>query len=133
MEKSELIKHWKNTSELDYVTFKNLFNSGDYNWALFMGHLVLEKLLKALIVQNNTDNISIPKSHDLLLLAEKAHLTVDEQKADLLDMATAFNINARYPDYKQSFYKKCTLNYTKERIKEIEELREWLNSSIKIK
>ena len=29
----------------------NLFWSGDYNWALFLGHLVIEKLLKALYVK----------------------------------------------------------------------------------
>jgi HEPN domain-containing protein len=130
MNQAQLIQYWVDISEQDYTAFENLFNSKDYSWALFMGHLVIEKLLKALIVQNNKEN-TIPKSHDLLLLANKANIELNEQKTDLLDMFTTFNISARYPDYKQNFYKKCTAEYTKERVKEIKEVREWLYSLIR--
>ena len=41
----------------------NLFKSKDYVWSLFLGHLVIEKLLKALAVNNNVGNV--PKIHDL--------------------------------------------------------------------
>jgi HEPN domain-containing protein len=129
MNKQQLIKYWVDISEQDYVAFENLFKSKDYSWTLFIGHLVLEKLLKALIVQNNEES-TMPKSHNLLLLANKANLELDESKTDLLDMFTTFNINARYPDYKQNFYKKCTAEYTRERVKEIKEVREWLYSLI---
>lgn len=46
------VKHWKDTSEKDYQTMQTLLKSGDYSWALFLGHLVLEKLLKAHYVKN---------------------------------------------------------------------------------
>ena len=95
-----------------------------------MGHIVIEKLLKALIAQNNEEGTIVPRSHDLLLLARKADLELDERKEDLLDLVSTFNINARYPDYKQAFYKKCTNEYTKERAAEIEEVITWLKSLI---
>ncbi len=68
---------------------------------------------------------SPPLSHDLLLLAQQAGLGPDQRLQDLLDLFTTFNISARYPDYKQSFYRKCTSEYTAERLRELE-VRAWL-------
>ena len=47
MTKEELINFWETSSDEDFKTMENLFNSKDYHWALFISHLVLEKLLKA--------------------------------------------------------------------------------------
>lgn len=48
----KIVLYWLDTSEKDYQTMKNLMNTGDYSWAMFLGHLVLEKLLKAHFVKN---------------------------------------------------------------------------------
>jgi HEPN domain-containing protein len=95
-----------------------------------MGHIVIEKLLKALVTQNNAEGSAVPRSHDLLLLAQKAHVELEERKEDLLDLISTFNLNARYPDYKQAFYKKCTNEYTEERVTEINEVIAWLKGLI---
>ena len=50
--KEKVVQHWKESSDKDYRTMQNLLKSGDYSWALFLGHLVLEKLLKAHYVNN---------------------------------------------------------------------------------
>ena len=104
----------------------NLYESKDYNWSLFIGHLVIEKLLKALYVKNI--DINVPRIHDLLRLAEKSGLPIDDDKKELFDIITTFNLNTRYPDYKQSFYNKCTYEFTTEYIEKIKELRLWLLS-----
>ncbi len=112
----------------DYKTMLNLYKSGDYHWSLFIGHLVIEKLLKALYVKSKDNDI--PRTHDLLSLAEKADIELTEKQKDDLDYITIFNINARYPDYKQSFYKKCDHDFTNVNITKIKELRKWLLSMI---
>jgi HEPN domain-containing protein len=104
LDKLELIAYWKNSSDLDFLTMQNLYASKDYHWCLFIGHLVIEKLLKSFYVKNTVSD-NPPKTHDLVLIAEKAGLKIAEQKKDMLDLITTFNISARYPDYKQSFYK----------------------------
>ncbi|MBE6082488.1 HEPN domain-containing protein [Sporanaerobacter sp. PP17-6a] len=68
--------------------------------------------------------------HDLLRLAEIVKLETTEEQRDTLNIITTFNINARYPDYKQSFYKKCDYKFTTANIKKIKELRAWLLSII---
>jgi HEPN domain-containing protein len=122
MEKAVLF--WKVSAERDFVTMNNLMASRDYHWALFIGHLVIEKYLKALSVQNNDEQVLF--THDLLRLARKAKLELTDEQEDWLDTITSFNINARYDDYKQQFYKLCTREFAEIWIARIEELRKWL-------
>jgi HEPN domain-containing protein len=119
-----IVQHWRETSEKDYQTMQNLVKSGDYSWALFLGHLVLEKLLKAHYVKNLQKFPLL--SHDLLRLATKAGLEVSDEKADWLDEISTFNINARYDNYKQDFYKLCTKEFAGIWLERIENLRQWL-------
>ena len=41
-----------------------------------------------------------------------------------------FNINARYDDYKQEFYKKCTPEFTEQWIDNIGVLRLWIKEQL---
>jgi len=91
---------------------------------------MIEKLLKAYYVK--TKNDYPPFIHHLLRLAEKAGIeTDDELKLDLITI-TAFNINARYDDYKMSFKKRCTPLYTKEWIEKIKKIRIWILQMIQV-
>ncbi len=134
MKKNDFVQYWIQSSDIDFSAMINLFKSKDYHWSLFIGHLVLEKLLKAYFIKTNDEKDEIfehpPRSHDLLYIAEKTNLKMNDQQKDLLDLITTFNISARYPDYKNSFFKKCTKEYTNKRIEEIKELRKWLKSAI---
>lgn len=129
MKKEEYIKYWVGASEIDFKAMQNLFNSKDYVWSLFLGHLVIEKLLKALAVHNGKENT--PKIHVLTKLAKSAGLGIDENQMDLFDVITSFHIEARYPDYKHEFYKKCDHDFTSLHVGKIKELREWLLEQLK--
>ncbi len=65
---------------------------------------MIEKLLKALYVKINSDYP--PLIHNLLRLAEKCNLDLSDNQRLFFVTVTAFNINARYDDYKMSFQKK---------------------------
>jgi len=123
-----IIGYWKESAELNYRTMLNLLKTGDLSWALFMGHLVIEKLLKAHYVRL-TGHPAI-MTHDLLRLSEKAGLSLPPQFAEWLDEITTFNINTRYDSYKQDFYRLCTKEFTDKWIKRIEEIRVWLTQQL---
>ncbi|WP_373496323.1 HEPN domain-containing protein [Aquiflexum sp.] len=124
IDKEKLIRYWMDTSDDDFETMLAMFNSGRFSWSLFIGHLSIEKLLKAYYVKNKSDYP--PFIHNLLRLAEKSDLDLtDDTKKQLLAI-TAFNINTRYDDYKMSFKKQCTLEFTSEWIQIIKELRQWM-------
>jgi len=124
MDKSETIAYWTSTSDQDFIAMIHLYDSRDYHWSLFIGHLVIEKLLKALYIKNI--DVNPPKMHDLLRLSEKANIVLTEERQDILDIITTFNINARYPDYKQAFYRLCNKTYAGLQIEKIKEMRNWL-------
>jgi len=119
-----VISYWVDSSAKDYRTMKNLIESGDYNWAMFLGHLVIEKLLKAIYVKVHRKHAVY--GHDLLRLTSSLDLDVDPIKEEWLDKLTTFNLNARYDNYKQDFYKLCTQEFALEWKSRIEQLRQWL-------
>jgi len=118
MNKHEHIMHWFNSAQHDLETAESLFASSKYDWCLFIGHLVLEKALKALFVKNNNNKIP-PKTHNLLKLAQQAHLLLKIDQEDFLDEVNDFNIEIRYPEYKKEFYKRCSKDYTDLKFKQI--------------
>ena len=126
MNNIDLMNFWLESSDEDYNVMNVLYSNKKNSYCLFFGHLVIEKLLKALYAKNNKGAPYAPKSHDLLYLAEKIELELTESQEDLFDIITKFNMNARYDDYKKEFYAKCTEEYTAKQIKNIEEVRKWL-------
>ena len=127
-DKDKLIRYWIESSDDDFDTMITMFENKRFNWALFIGHLMIEKLLKALYVKTIKDYP--PFIHNLLRLAEKCNLNLNEEQKLFLVTVTAFNINARYDDYKMSFQLKCTPEYTFEWIENLKINRLWIKKLI---
>ena len=119
-----IINYWIESAEKDYKTMNDLYETKNYSWSLFMGHLVIEKLLKALFVKRIGEYP--PLIHDLRRICEKSGIELDMSQQIVLDSISRFNINARYDDYKQSFYLLCTESFTKEWIENIKNCRLWI-------
>ena len=124
----KIFNHWKNTSDRDSITMINLYKSKDYHWSLFIGHIVLERLLKASVVKKTLDNA--PFTHDLTKLAKFSGLSFSEEHLDWLDTISTFNMNARYDSYKEAFYRKCTYGFTTEWIEKIKILQSWIKERL---
>ena len=120
----ETINYWLNCAKEDYKVMEHLYEKKDYHYALFLGHLLLEKTLKAYFIKQN--NTHAPYSHSLVYLAEKSKLKLNNEFLTLLEAVEQFNIEARYPDKKFEFYKLCTKEFTAEHINKIKEFYQWL-------
>jgi HEPN domain-containing protein len=129
LKKKEYIQYWIRTSESDLLSMDNNFISGNYDWALFIGHLSLEKILKALWIKNNPGDIP-PKTHNLKKLADEAKFQLRENDAETLLEINDFNLETRYPDYKFEFYKKCTKEFAEGYIIKIKELHKCIVNQI---
>lgn len=127
-DKKEKIAYWLESSKRDSVVAQDLFGKGHYHYALFFWQLVLEKLLKAIII-NNTDDYPLP-IHDLVKLAKQANLQLNQTQKDQLQEITTFNLQARYDDYKHEFYKKATKIYATKWISISQELHRWLKNQL---
>jgi len=124
MTRDEHVAYWMAESNKDMAVAESLFESGHFTWALFVGHLALEKALKAMYVRQV--GVQVPHSHHLLKIARECKLALNEDQGDFLLEVTTYNLKARYPDYKQGFARKATREFTATRIKQIKEMRQWL-------
>jgi HEPN domain-containing protein len=124
----KLIIFWASEADEALQVAGHLFEKEDFSYALFFGHLALEKMLKALCVRKNREHA--PPIHNLVRLAKTAGIDLDEQAESDLVTITAFNIESRYPDFKSSFRKKCTQEYTATQMETIKRYFKWLESHL---
>ena len=88
--------NWIATSKYDLITAQKMYETGRYIYAVFMLHLCLEKMLKAMVVKRTRKEA--PKTHDLIYLIK---LTKIELPGELLDFTAKMNnasIVTRYPE-----------------------------------
>jgi len=130
MESIDLMNYWMESSDEDYETMLSLFEHKHYHWSLFVGHLLIERLLKGLYAKLNTKEPYAPKIHNLTRLAELCNLKVDSETVSKLNLINTFNQEARYETTKREFYHLCTKDFTQEQVQIIKELREWLKTQI---
>jgi HEPN domain-containing protein len=127
-DRKKLVDFWVASSDNDWVTMKNLVESKDFSWSLFIGHLVIEKLFKAYYIEIKGEHPLF--IHDLSRLAEKCSLELTKEQSDWLEVVTRFNLKARYEDYKENFRLVCTAEFTALWIERIEILRQWLKEKL---
>ena len=126
MDKKDIIDYWDSEAKESLQVAKHLFDKKDYSYALFFGHLAIEKLLKSIYVKRRDEDV--PRSHNLPRIAKAANLTIPAERLVDLIRITAFNLEARYPDYKKKFRNKCTKHFTTQELDKIYEVFKWLKS-----
>ena len=128
LEIQNIIDYWIDSSNDNYKTMFDLFHTENYGWALFIGHLVIEKLLKAYYTKIHRDYP--PMLHDLRRIGERAGIIFEDDKLIIIETISQFNIRARYDDYRRNFYKLCTADYTATWIENINEIRSWIKTML---
>jgi HEPN domain-containing protein len=132
MGKFEIIKHWMQSAERDWQSVPLLYQGKQFVHALFFCHLVIEKILKSHWVRDNEEN-NPPRIHDLEYLYNDTNLELTATQLDLIRVMNSWNLEGRYQDYKDKFYKNTTQEYTREKIEQVDALRIWLLSELQKK
>ncbi len=123
--KQEHIAYWKREAERNWETALYLQKGRQYVMALFMLHLVLEKLLKAHWVKDNIDN-QAPRTHDLQNLHNQTELDLAATDYDYLAIVGQWSIDTRYPDYKEKIYSVATETYLNDQFEKVLKLKKCL-------
>ena len=87
MTKEQHINYWKETALDDWDTAMYLVNGARNAMALFMFHLVIEKLLNAHWVKSNVNNVP-PYSHDLEYIFAQTDLVLDIHTVDYVNVVS---------------------------------------------
>ena len=123
---NQIKDYWLTEAEEALHVAEHLIEKADYSYALFFGHVAVEKLLKAIYVVRHDKHA--PPIHNLLRLSNITGLELDEGKTESLIKITAFNIEARYPDVRRAFRKRCTAEFTGHQMEMVKEVFQWLKS-----
>ncbi len=126
MDIQKIKEYWIEEANESLQVTRHLFEKKDYSYSLFFAHLAIEKLLKAIYVNRKKEHA--PYMHNLQRLAELSDIQLTDDKRDALIKITTYNLESRYPDEKRSFRKKCTEEFTKKEIEEVEDIFKWLKS-----
>jgi HEPN domain-containing protein len=122
------ISYWLEGAEYDMSVAEAMLEKEKYPYALFMGHLTIEKLLKALVVKETKEHA--PYTHSLLLLANKLTTKIPEAIEKKFIHFMEFHLEARYPEERRKFYKKCTRSFTEQNLNEIRMVFKWLKEKL---
>ena len=122
------VDYWVESAEYDFETGKSLLESKKFPYVLFFAHLAIEKILKAIVVKNTGEHA--PYTHSLVMLAKNASIDINDQMLDQLAEYMEFHIEARYPDEKKDFYKKCSEEFTTDKIDEMDKVYKWLKKRL---
>lgn len=126
MDIQEQIDYWFDLADEDIIVAETNFTNKHYLWTLFICHLALEKSLKGLYVQFVVE--TPPKLHDLVKLAKSAKLSFTDDDLRFLNEMNRFNIEARYPEYKNNLKEIATLEFTQKKFIKSKEILQWLKS-----
>ena len=129
MDVRKQVEYWEKSAQHDFETAGSLMKSKKYDWALFLAHLVLEKILKALYVQEK--RTFPPKTHNLVVLLKEIGVELSDEDYDFFEEVNTFNIATRYPDEQFKFYKLCTGEFSGEKFTKIEGKYRWLKKMLK--
>jgi HEPN domain-containing protein len=119
------VSQWLERSNYDLETAKAMLDAGRYLYVAYMCQQAIEKLLKAINAQHGKENLPI---HNLNRLAELAELRGElaAEQVDLLAELTAYNIEARYGDYKESLSEVVDFQKAKTLYAQTQDLFQWL-------
>ena len=129
MDVEKQINYWEKSAEHDLETAESLIKERRFDWALFLSHLVLEKILKALFVKKK--ETFPPRTHNLVLLLKEVGIEINDNDLDFYEEVNTFNISTRYPDEQFKFYTLCTEEFTLKKFEEVKEKYQWLKQKLK--
>lgn len=84
------------SAQYDIDTAEHMFKTGRYIYVVFMCHLAIEKMLKAVAAE--TCDAVPPKTHNLLYLTKLAGITFSELQFEFISRINNASIVTRYPE-----------------------------------
>ncbi len=120
---------WFKQAEYDIKTARIMFKNERYIYAVFMCHLSIEKALKGLYHQSLEK--TPPKTHNLIFLAEKIRLELNEEQHNFLYSLNIASVPTRYPDVLSKLQKNYNKKDTQAILKKGSEVLKCLKEKLK--
>ena len=122
--------YWLDIVDYDLVTAEAMYSTGRWLYVGFMCHQVIEKVLKAYWCGTCEDDP--PYTHNHSRLAQGCGLwdELTEEQKDFLETVTTFNIEARYPKYKEELSRRLSKEACRDIIDKTNVLQLWIRERL---
>ena len=122
-------ENYTSSSEYDLSTAKHLLKAGRYVYVIFMCHMSLEKMLKAIFSKRL--NRSAPKTHNLLYLVKETKTELPPEHFDFVSKINNASVITRYPEDFKKLISSYPREVAKEYLKKTENILSWLKQHVK--
>lgn len=119
------------SAEYDLHTAVHMLNTCRYIYVIFMCHLSIEKMLKALAAEV-TDKTP-PKTHNLIYLTKLAGIHFNDEHFEFIAKLNNASVVTRYPEDFEKLIEAYPENISADYLKNTMEIVEWLKQNEKLK
>jgi HEPN domain-containing protein len=127
---NKIAKNWVATSNYDIQTAAAMYKAGRYLYVVFMSHLAIEKMLKALLAHKYPENVP-PKIHNLINLSQRAEIALPENLNDFLQRLDNVSVVTRYPEDLRTLSKEFNQDTAKLILTDTKRMIKWLKQHLK--
>lgn len=125
MTKADHIAYWMNAADQNWSEVGAMFAAGTYVPCLFWAHLTIEKLAKALWVQDNAGDTP-PFTHNIARLLADTNLALTPAQATFVQQLNTFQLEGRYESYTANLRQQATPAFTQAVLHDVTDLRQCL-------
>jgi HEPN domain-containing protein len=119
------------SAEYDLGTAEHMLKSGRYIYVVFMCHLALEKMLKAVAVE--TTNSIAPKTHNLIYLTKLGNIDFPPKYLEFVSKINNASIITRYPEDFSKLVEVYPSDVVSSYLKQTQDVIAWLKQNEKLK
>ena len=130
MTKEEKVAYWLDIADKDYQVGVDLMANKHWLYVAFMCHQVIEKTLKAYWSATREDTPPFIHNHKRLAEGCGLYAQMNENQKDFINTIEAYNIEARYPNYKSRVVASLNEEVCLELLEQTKELQSWIKSKL---
>lgn len=121
-------QEWMKQADYDIDTAEQMLSAGRYLYVVFFCHLAIEKMLKAVVTERTAQ--PPPRTHNLILLAQIAQLSIPEEHAEFIGKIGDASIVTRYPQDLSRALAEYTEPMARTYLKRSKEVLQWIREQI---
>ncbi|NOZ68066.1 MAG: HEPN domain-containing protein [Deferribacteres bacterium] len=119
------------SSEYDLTTASHMYKTGRYVYVVFMCHMAIEKMLKAIAAE--VTGKAPPRTHNLLYLIKLADIKIPQDLFDFVAKINNASVVTRYPEDFNKLIESYPEKVVEEYLKDAERVLKWLKQNEKLK
>jgi HEPN domain-containing protein len=106
-----------------------MYKAGRYLYVVFMSHLAIEKMLKAILAQKYPVDVP-PKIHNLIQLVQRTEIDLPDQLKDFFQRLDNVSVATRYPEDLRTLSKEFNQDTAKLILAETKRMIKWLKQHL---